>query len=100
MNAFAETGKCRRKNQMPVLAQEVGNRRQHQPPAQAPWTRTKVRGDFISRIKTKTKVLRASASGCNLSPRSYRKNDSFSKTQKNRSLFHIRVQDRSQMFGQ
>ena len=53
MNAFAETGKCRRKNQMPVLAQEVGNRRQHQPPAQAPWTRTKVRGDFISGIKTK-----------------------------------------------
>jgi hypothetical protein len=25
MNAFAETGKCRRENQMPVFAQELGN---------------------------------------------------------------------------
>jgi hypothetical protein len=25
MNALAETGKCRRENQMPVFAQELGN---------------------------------------------------------------------------
>ena len=71
MNAFAETGKCRRENQIPVFAQEVGN--PSPAPASMPgaMTRTKIRGDFISGIKTKLKFREPRRHGCNLSPRSY-----------------------------
>src|SRR6516162_7944606 len=103
MNAFAETGKCRRKNQMPVFAQEVGN------PSPAPASLQPRRHGRERRLKTiSLRALRPKLNfreprrqGCNLSPRSYRKNDSFLEdAEKGRSIFHIRVQDRSQMFGQ